>query len=68
MMWTPVLNNVVLTALFGLYLGLMTVPRQVEDVTGAQVRLLGLGTTAGIAVQALALVPFTRAAGFRSPR
>ncbi|MFF8926347.1 murein biosynthesis integral membrane protein MurJ [Streptomyces longwoodensis] len=65
MMWTPVLNNVVLTAMFGLYLGLMTVPRQVEDVTGAQVRLLGLGTTAGIAVQALALVPFARAAGFR---
>jgi putative peptidoglycan lipid II flippase len=65
MMWTPVLNNVVLVGMFGAYLGLMTVPDRVEDVTATQVRLLGLGTTAGIAVQALALIPFVRAAGFR---
>lgn len=65
MMWTPVLNNVVLLAVFGAYLGLMTVPGRVEDITAGHVRLLGIGTTAGIAVQALALVPFTRAAGFR---
>jgi putative peptidoglycan lipid II flippase len=65
MMWTPVLNNVVLVGMFGAYLGLMTVPDRVEDVTATQVRLLGLGTTAGIALQALALIPFVRAAGFR---
>lgn len=65
MMWTPVLNNLVLLGMFGAYLGLMTVPTEVADITAAQVRLLGLGTTAGIAVQALALVPFARAAGFR---
>ncbi|MFF5189180.1 murein biosynthesis integral membrane protein MurJ [Streptomyces sp. NPDC000345] len=65
MMWTPVLNNVVLLGVFGAYLGLMTVPQRVEDITAAQVRLLGIGTTAGIAVQALALIPFARAAGFR---
>jgi putative peptidoglycan lipid II flippase len=65
MMWTPVLNNVVLVAMFSSYLGLMTVPHRVEDITAAQVRLLGIGTTAGIAVQALALIPFARAAGFR---
>jgi putative peptidoglycan lipid II flippase len=65
MMWTPVLNNVVLLGVFGAYLGLMTVPERVEDITAAHVRLLGIGTTAGIAVQALALVPFARAAGFR---
>ncbi|MFH8414701.1 murein biosynthesis integral membrane protein MurJ [Streptomyces collinus] len=65
MMWTPVLNNVVLVGMFGAYLGLMTVPERVEDVTATQVRLLGLGTTAGIALQALALIPFVRAAGFR---
>ncbi|WP_399132537.1 murein biosynthesis integral membrane protein MurJ [Streptomyces sp. Li-HN-5-11] len=65
MMWTPVLNNVVLVAMFGVYLGMMTVPRTVADVTDAQVRWLGLGTTLGIAVQALALIPFARAAGFR---
>ncbi|NEB51939.1 murein biosynthesis integral membrane protein MurJ [Streptomyces griseus] len=65
MMWTPVLNNVVLVGMFGAYLGLMTVPDRVEDISAAQVRLLGIGTTAGIAVQALALIPFARAAGFR---
>ncbi|MCX4766462.1 murein biosynthesis integral membrane protein MurJ [Streptomyces sp. NBC_01275] len=65
MMWTPVLNNVVLLGMFGAYLGLMAVPERVQDITDAQVRLLGVGTTAGIAVQALALVPFARAAGFR---
>jgi putative peptidoglycan lipid II flippase len=65
MMWTPVLNNVVLIGMFGAYLGLMTVPDRVTDITAAQVRLLGIGTTAGIAVQALALIPFARAAGFR---
>ncbi|MEU9439973.1 murein biosynthesis integral membrane protein MurJ [Streptomyces sp. NPDC048304] len=65
MMWTPVLNNVVLVAMFGVYLGMMTVPRSVADVTDAQVRWLGAGTTLGIAVQALALIPFARAAGFR---
>ncbi|MFF8291928.1 murein biosynthesis integral membrane protein MurJ [Streptomyces sp. NPDC016309] len=65
MMWTPVLNNVVLVGMFAAYLGLMTVPDRVEDITAAQVRLLGIGTTAGIAVQALALIPFARAAGFR---
>ncbi|MFF5302600.1 murein biosynthesis integral membrane protein MurJ [Streptomyces sp. NPDC013161] len=65
MMWTPVLNNLVLIAMFGLYLGLLTAPEQVSDITGAQVRLLGIGTTIALAVQALALVPYALAAGFR---
>ncbi|MGW1492944.1 murein biosynthesis integral membrane protein MurJ [Streptomyces sp. NPDC002402] len=65
MMWTPVLNNVVLIGMFCVYLGLMTVPDRVEDITTTQVRLLGIGTTAGIALQALALIPFVRAAGFQ---
>ncbi|MEW1666673.1 murein biosynthesis integral membrane protein MurJ [Streptomyces albidoflavus] len=65
MMWTPVLNNVVLVAMFAAYLGLMVAPGRVEDITADQVRLLGIGTTAGVALQALALVPFARAAGFR---
>ncbi|NEA51177.1 murein biosynthesis integral membrane protein MurJ [Streptomyces sp. SID10815] len=65
MMWTPVLNNLVLVVMFGAYLGLMTVPGRVEDITADQVRLLGIGTTAGIALQAFALIPFARAAGFR---
>ncbi|MEV0640093.1 murein biosynthesis integral membrane protein MurJ [Streptomyces sp. NPDC050619] len=65
MMWTPVLNNVVLIGMFAAYLGLMTVPEEIGDITSQQVRLLGIGTTAGIALQALTLIPFARAAGFR---
>ncbi|MDJ1136963.1 murein biosynthesis integral membrane protein MurJ [Streptomyces iconiensis] len=65
MMWTPVLNNAVLIGMFAAYLGMMTLPDRVEDITGTQVWLLGLGTTCGIALQALALVPFVRATGFR---
>ncbi|MFE5584967.1 murein biosynthesis integral membrane protein MurJ [Kitasatospora sp. NPDC056531] len=65
MMWTPVLNNIVLIAMFGLYLGMMTVPAKVADITGAQVRLLGIGTTLALALQALALIPYAHAAGFR---
>ncbi|WP_399095854.1 murein biosynthesis integral membrane protein MurJ [Streptomyces sp. BBFR2] len=65
MMWTPVLNNLVLIAVFGLYIALLTGPDEVADITSGQVRLLGIGTTAGIVVQALALIPFVRASGFR---
>ncbi|MFE0137805.1 murein biosynthesis integral membrane protein MurJ [Streptomyces sp. NPDC059037] len=65
MMWTPVLNNIVLVTVFGIYIGLMTVPDRVQDITQAQVTLLGIGTTLALAIQALALIPFVRAAGFR---
>ncbi|MFI8085392.1 murein biosynthesis integral membrane protein MurJ [Kitasatospora sp. NPDC086009] len=65
MMWTPVLNNVVLITMFGVYLGLMTAPEQVQDITPTEVTLLGAGTTLALALQALALIPFVRAAGFR---
>jgi len=65
MMWTPVLNNLILITMFGLYLGMMTVPDQVSGVTTADVRLLGIGTTLALAVQALALIPYAHAAGFR---
>ncbi|MER5786836.1 murein biosynthesis integral membrane protein MurJ [Streptomyces sp. NPDC001980] len=65
MMWTPVLNNLVLIAVFGLYLGLLTAPEQVSDISDAQVRLLGTGTTLALALQALALIPYALAAGFR---
>ncbi|MFF7576954.1 murein biosynthesis integral membrane protein MurJ [Streptomyces sp. ok210] len=63
MMWTPVLNNLVIIAVFGLYLGVAA--GSDTTLTSAQARLLGWGTTAGIAVQTLALVPALRAAKFR---
>lgn len=64
MMWTPLLNNLVLITLFGLYLTLVGGPHDATGVTPAQVRLLGVGTTLGIALQSLALLPYLRDAGF----
>ncbi|MFF9136687.1 murein biosynthesis integral membrane protein MurJ [Streptomyces albogriseolus] len=65
MMWTPVLNNVAVIAVFGLYLVIARTASTAGEVTDGQLLLLGLGSTAGIAVQALALLPSLRAAGFR---
>ncbi|MEV4426740.1 murein biosynthesis integral membrane protein MurJ [Streptomyces sp. R-07] len=61
MMWTPVLNNVVAVAVFGLFLAVS----DGGELTPGETALLGWGTTAGIAVQALALLPSLRSAGFR---
>lgn len=61
MMWTPVLNNVVVVAVFGLFL----VVSDGGTLTPGETALLGWGTTGGIALQALALLPSLRAAGFR---
>lgn len=63
MMWTPVLNNVVIIGVFGLFLHLSH--NAADGLTASETRLLGIGTTAGIVIQALALIPSLRAAGFR---
>ncbi|MFI1504895.1 murein biosynthesis integral membrane protein MurJ [Streptomyces sp. NPDC020597] len=63
MMWAPVLNNVVVMAVFGGYLALALGGG--DTLTATETAVLGWGTTAGIAVQALALVPALRAARFR---
>ncbi|GAA3012224.1 murein biosynthesis integral membrane protein MurJ [Streptomyces fulvorobeus] len=69
MMWTPVLNNIVMIFTFGLFIlvygtwgetrmGVATIPDE-------GVQLLGIGTLLGLTVQALAMVPYLREAGFR---
>lgn len=63
MMWTPVLNNLVVIAVFGLYLAFAV--GGADTLSPTESRLLGWGTTAGIVVQALALIPSLRAARFR---
>ncbi|MFE4575149.1 murein biosynthesis integral membrane protein MurJ [Streptomyces chartreusis] len=63
MMWAPVLNNFVVMAVFGLYLALAMGGG--DTLTATETAVLGWGTTAGIAAQALALVPALRAARFR---
>ncbi|WP_194913430.1 murein biosynthesis integral membrane protein MurJ [Catenulispora rubra] len=64
MMWTPVLTNVVVIGSTGAYWYI----NQSTDLTpstipAADVRLLGLGVTLGIAVQALTLLPYIKSAG-----
>jgi len=69
MMWTPVLNNIVIIATFGLFIWVYgtaaTSGMTVETIPPEGVRLLGVGTLLGLVVQALAMVPYLRAAGFR---
>ncbi|MGW0661499.1 murein biosynthesis integral membrane protein MurJ [Streptodolium elevatio] len=63
--WTPILNNVVVIAVFAGYLKIAHGANDAGEVDADQVRLLGIGTTLGIAVQALTLWPYLRAAGVR---
>ncbi|MTE20006.1 murein biosynthesis integral membrane protein MurJ [Streptomyces sp. TRM43335] len=69
MMWTPVLNNVVIITTFGLFIWVYGTARtsgmSVETIPPEGVRLLGVGTLLGLAVQSLAMIPYLRAAGFR---
>lgn len=63
MMWTPVLNNLVIIAVFGLFLAFSQ--HRGAGFTSGETRLFGIGTTAGIVIQAIALIPSLRSAGFR---
>ncbi|EST37470.1 hypothetical protein N566_12890 [Streptomycetaceae bacterium MP113-05] len=69
MMWTPVLNNVVIIFTVALFLGVYgaadTSGLEVGTIPPEGVRLLGAGTLLGLVVQALAMIPFLRATGFR---
>ncbi|MFD9338438.1 murein biosynthesis integral membrane protein MurJ [Streptomyces sp. NPDC060028] len=69
MMWTPVLNNIVVIATFGAFIwafgGFTSSGITEGTVTADGVRLLGIGTLLGLTVQALAMLPYLRDAGFR---
>lgn len=63
-MWSPVLNNLVVIAVFGSFL-VVVGPTADRPLTSTAVAWLGLGSTAGIAVQALVLLPVLRRSGLR---
>ena len=79
MMWAPIANNVISVAVLGAYLAVYGraadvcrggSPASVTDsvlgpFSSGQEALLGLGSTLGIAVQLLVLLPFLRRAGYR---
>jgi putative peptidoglycan lipid II flippase len=64
MMWAPILNNLVVITVFTSYLLVMG-QKSAEPFTDGEILFLGLGSTCGVAIQALALVPVLRRAGFR---
>jgi putative peptidoglycan lipid II flippase len=64
-MWTPIVNNVVVIGVLGLYVAVAGLRRSPGTITGHEVALLGLGTTLGIVAQTVALVPALRRVGFR---
>lgn len=69
MMWTPVLNNIVMIFTFGLFIWVYGTSAEshmgVQTIPPEGVRLLGVGTLLGLIVQALAMIPYLREAGFR---
>ncbi len=69
MMWTPVLNNIVIMATVGAFLWIYGTADESDLTVGSispeAVRLLGIGTLLGLVVQALAMIPYLRASGFR---
>ncbi|MCX5398260.1 murein biosynthesis integral membrane protein MurJ [Streptomyces sp. NBC_00102] len=69
MMWTPVLNNIVMITTFGLFIWVYGTSADsqmgVRTIPPEGVRLLGIGTLLGLTVQALAMIPYLRVAGFR---
>ncbi|MFF3848530.1 murein biosynthesis integral membrane protein MurJ [Streptomyces sp. NPDC002328] len=69
MMWTPVLNNIVIIVTLGSFLwvyGSAADSRmKVETIPAEGVRLLGVGVLLGLVVQALAMIPYLRETGFR---
>ena len=65
MMWAPIVNNVVAIATGLAFIALFTVdPAEPSSLSGAAIAFLGAGTTLGVALQALVLLPVLRRTGF----
>jgi putative peptidoglycan lipid II flippase len=64
-MWTPVINNLVVIVVGGLYVVTVGLNKDPQNISAAGVQLLGIGTTLGVVAQTVALFPSLRGAGFR---
>jgi putative peptidoglycan lipid II flippase len=64
LMWAPIANNLVVIAVFG---GFLAFQRNISvgTITDWQVQLLGWGTTAGVVIQALILIPVVKRSGIK---
>jgi len=64
-MWAPVVNNLVVIVITGLYVVTVGLHKNPQNISAAGVQLLGIGTTLGVILQTVALFPSLRRAGFR---
>ncbi|MFS4091826.1 murein biosynthesis integral membrane protein MurJ [Streptomyces sp. AF1A] len=69
MMWTPVLNNIVIIVTLGMFIWVYGTAADshmtVTNIPPEGQRLLGVGVLLGLVVQALAMIPYLRETGFR---
>lgn len=69
MMWTPVLNNIVIIVTLGTFIWVYGTAAdskmKVTNIPPEGLRLLGVGVLLGLVVQALAMIPYLRETGFR---
>ena len=62
LMWAPIANNLVVIVVFSSFL-LKWPSVTVDSITDTQIQILGWGTTAGIIIQALILIPVVKRSG-----
>ncbi|BBA98706.1 putative transmembrane protein [Actinacidiphila reveromycinica] len=69
MMWTPVLNNIVVIFTFLMFIWVYgpfsSTRMDATTITPQGARLLGMGTLLGLVVQSLSMLPYLRDAGFK---
>ncbi|CAL9520760.1 murein biosynthesis integral membrane protein MurJ [Streptomyces sp. enrichment culture] len=69
MMWTPVLNNIVIIVTLGMFIWVYGTAEssgmKVTSIPPEGERLLGVGVLLGLIVQSLAMIPYLRETGFR---
>ena len=64
MMWAPIANNLLVIVLFSYFIS-VTDDLSLETISDSQIALLGLGSTIGIALQALILIPTLKKSGLK---
>ena len=64
LMWAPIANNLVVIVVFSAFL-LKWPSISVDSITDTQIQILGWGTTAGIILQALILIPVVKRSGIK---
>lgn len=64
MMWAPIANNLLVIVLFSYFIS-VTDEISLETISDSQIALLGLGSTVGIALQALILIPTLKKSGLK---